>query len=135
VRFEATGKIQLLAGHYLPAERSFAAALRHESRSTHARFGLACAFFLTGHRGRSVLELNLALKHGLVLSRAGGCGHSCVFSQGLFAAKFGLIELVTLAQPRVTNGRRDAMESHGFFERHYATNAELRPGSRSDTSI
>lgn len=90
VALERRGKADLLAGHYLRAEQNFAAVLWREPRSTHARFGLACSFFLAGHHARALLELNLALRRGLALSRAGGCGHGLVFSKGLFVAKFGL---------------------------------------------
>ena len=92
VRFEKQGKTALLAGRYRVAERDFNAVLSREPRSTDAHFGLACAYFLTGLRGVAVLELDLALARGLVLSRSGSCGHELVFSKGLFAAKFGLTD-------------------------------------------
>lgn len=109
VRLEGRGKTYLLAGRYVPAEHDFAGVLRHEPLSTDARFGLACAFFLTGHRGRALLELNLALKNGLVLDRAGSCGHRLVFSLGLFVAKFGLTD--SFVAPKGAPGYQHQLES------------------------
>jgi len=98
VRLYGEGKSALLAGHYVAAERAFNGVLRLEPRSTHARFGLACAFALTRSGGAAVIELDLALERGLVLSRSGSCGHGLVFSRDLFVAKFGLTN--SFAAPR-----------------------------------
>lgn len=98
VSLENQGKNALLSGRYAAAERAFNGVLEYEPRSTHARFGLACAYFLTGSDGLAVLELDLAFKQGLVLRRAGGCSHELVFNDRLFTAKFGLTD--SFAAPR-----------------------------------
>jgi len=90
VRLEGEGVSALVASRYTAAERAFNGVLRLEPRSTDARFGLACVFALTGSRGAALIELDLALERGLVLSRSGTCTHGFVFSNGLFVAKFGL---------------------------------------------
>jgi hypothetical protein len=100
VRLFNAGRAALLAGHYATAERDFAGTLRRESRSTHARLGLACAFFLTGHRSRALLELTMAVQHGLNIARVGECGHGFDFDRSVFTAKFGLTN--SFAVPRTS---------------------------------
>jgi hypothetical protein len=99
VEFERAGVRKLKAGNYLAAEEDFVAVLHREPKSMHARLGLACGSFLTGHRSRAALELTLALENGLPLAVNGDCSHNLHLDRIFFVAKFGLTD--SFAVPRV----------------------------------
>jgi len=99
VEFERQGVHELKAGDYLAAEGDFVAVLHREPRSMHARLGLACGSFLTGHRSRAALQLTIALENGLPLAVGGDCSHNLDLDRVFFVAKSGLT--ASFAVPRV----------------------------------
>lgn len=104
VVLEKEGAQALRAGAYKSATADLTAVLRREPRSMEARFGLACAFFLSGHHSRATIELTLALREGLPLGLLNDCGHSLHLDRVFFTAKLGISE--AFAAPLVRGARR-----------------------------
>lgn len=85
-------------GAYATADHRFNEVLAREPRAMHARVGLACSFAAQGHRARAVLEVNLALRDGLVLASQSDCPRVRGLSTWLVAAKLSLTD--SFAVPR-----------------------------------
>lgn len=103
VALEKSATEALQAGEYHRAEVDFARVLGLNPKSTHARLGLACAYFLTGHRSRVMLELTMAFEIGLPPG-PWECGHRVDLSHSFFSAKLGLYD--AFAVPRVEGAGR-----------------------------
>jgi hypothetical protein len=104
VRLEKEGAQALREADYNSATTDLAAVLRREPRSMQARFGLACVYYLTGHRSRATLELTLAMRDGLPLGVLNDCGHNLRFDRIFLTAKLGISE--AFAVPLVHGGHR-----------------------------
>ncbi len=104
VALEQEGIRAFKAGEYRTAEKDLVAVLHREPRSVHARFGLACESFLTGHRSRAVLELTIALENGLPLGLVSDCGHHLELNRHVLTAKYGLTG--AFAVPRIPGAGR-----------------------------
>jgi hypothetical protein len=122
VELENEGVRAFKAGEYRTAERTFVAVLQREPRSVHARFGLACAFFLTDQRSRAALELTMALEIGLPLDLIGDCGHHLSLDRRFLTAKVGLTD--AFAAPRVTGAQR--------YEQMLTSEPSLSAGDEAD---
>lgn len=104
------GVLAFEAGDYRSAERNLIGALRAEPRGVHARFALACTFFLMGQRSQAALELTEGLRDGLpfgLINRCGSDVDDVELDRHFLVAKFGLVG--AFAVPRV--GRADRFES------------------------
>lgn len=99
VELEHRAVTAMRASHYGAAEQYFAGVLRREPRSTFSRLGLACVFYLTGHRSRALLELTMGLNRGLVPGHIAGCGRSILFDRLFIVAKLRLTD--SFAVPRL----------------------------------
>ncbi len=99
VELEHQAVAVMRASHYGAAEQYFAGVLRREPLSASSRLGLACVFYLTGHRSRALLELTMGLNHGLVPGHISGCGRGVLFDRLFIVAKLRLT--YSFAVPRL----------------------------------
>lgn len=101
------GVLAFEAGDYRSAEKNLISALRAEPRGVHARFGLACTFFMMGKKSRAALELTEALRHGLPFDLTNRCGtdeDDVELDKYFLVAKFGLVG--AFAVPRIEGAER-----------------------------
>ena len=101
VALERGGIEALKSSDYVTAEDDFVGVLRREPAATDPRWGLACAFALTGYYSRTALELTKGLENGLVPGFIAGCPHGLVLERLFLVAKLGLA--VAFAIPRVAD--------------------------------
>src|ERR1035441_1178079 len=99
VALERGGIEALESSDYVTAEYYVVVVLPREPAATDPRWGLACAFALTGYYSRTALELTKGLENGLVPGFIAGCPHGLVLERLFLVAKLGLA--VAFAVPRV----------------------------------
>lgn len=96
---ERRGIEALESSDYVTAEDDFVGVLRREPAATDPRWGLACAFALTGYYSLTALELTKGLENGLVPGFMAVCPHGLGLERLFLVAKLGLA--VAFAVPRV----------------------------------